>query len=382
MTSTDLLIIGAGPFGLAMAREADRRGIDHRIVGRPMSFWREQMPARMNLRSGLNWHLDPASELTMEAWTQERGHDREALLPLSLSHYLDYVSWFRDRAGIEVDARLVTRLSQGEDGAFLAEMSPGAPIAARRVLMAVGFHAFHHRPGELDRIFPRERCHHTRDYVDMERSRNRRVLIVGGRQSAFEWAALMCEAGAQAVHVVHRHPSPAFEESDWSWVPDLVRRVEEDPAWFRSLPDGRREQIDRRFWEQGRLRVEPWLEDRLDPEVVRVWPGNQPKRCEAGPDGVLRVGLASGATVEVDEVVLATGYRTDIRRIEWIDPELLGRIRLLDGIPALDTGMQSSVPGLYFTSMAAARDFGPFMGFTVSVAGTTRLLGRVMAGEG
>lgn len=379
MTRTDLLIVGAGPFGLAMAREADRRGIEHTIVGRPMSFWREQMPSGMFLRSGVSWHLDPAEELTMEAWIRDRGIDRDALLPLALDHYLAYVAWYRDRAGIEVEARRVVKLSQREDGEFEATMEPGDAIVARRVLMAVGFQSFHHRPAELDRIFPAERCHHTRDYVDMTRSRDRRILIVGGRQSAFEWAALMCEAGARAVHLVHRHRSPAFAESDWSWVPELVGRVEDHPGWFRSLPESRRQEIDRRFWEQGRLRIEPWLEARLDREVVRIWQGDRVTGCEVDAAGTLRVSLASGRSLEVDDVVLATGYRVDIRRIAWLDPELLRQIDLNDGFPALDTAMQSSVPGLYFTSMAAARDFGPFMGFTVSVAGMTRLLGRAMA---
>jgi 2-polyprenyl-6-methoxyphenol hydroxylase-like FAD-dependent oxidoreductase len=57
--TTDLLIIGAGPFGLAMAAWARCEGLDHRVVGRPMAFWREHMPAGMTLRPGRGWHLDP-----------------------------------------------------------------------------------------------------------------------------------------------------------------------------------------------------------------------------------------------------------------------------------------------------------------------------------
>ena len=52
MEQTELSIVGAGPFGLAMAAEARRRGIAHRVVGEPMAFWREHMPVGMVLRSG------------------------------------------------------------------------------------------------------------------------------------------------------------------------------------------------------------------------------------------------------------------------------------------------------------------------------------------
>ena len=40
---TDLLIIGAGPFGLSLAAQAAHDGIEHLVVGKPMEFWRRNM---------------------------------------------------------------------------------------------------------------------------------------------------------------------------------------------------------------------------------------------------------------------------------------------------------------------------------------------------
>ena len=37
---TNLLIVGAGPFGLAIAAYARHLGIEHLIVGKPMGFWK------------------------------------------------------------------------------------------------------------------------------------------------------------------------------------------------------------------------------------------------------------------------------------------------------------------------------------------------------
>jgi 2-polyprenyl-6-methoxyphenol hydroxylase-like FAD-dependent oxidoreductase len=48
----ELLVIGAGPYGYAAAAYARQRGLRTHLVGRPMSFWRENMPADMFLRSG------------------------------------------------------------------------------------------------------------------------------------------------------------------------------------------------------------------------------------------------------------------------------------------------------------------------------------------
>jgi precorrin isomerase len=64
---TELLVIGAGPYGLSTAALAQERGIETVIVGRPMGFWRANMPKKMFLRSGPDWHLDASGVDTLEA---------------------------------------------------------------------------------------------------------------------------------------------------------------------------------------------------------------------------------------------------------------------------------------------------------------------------
>jgi hypothetical protein len=89
MEQTELSIIGAGPFGLALAAEARRLGIAHRVVGKAMAFWREHMPVGMVLRSGGDWHLDPAARDTIEAFLDARGLAPAEAETLSLAQYLD-----------------------------------------------------------------------------------------------------------------------------------------------------------------------------------------------------------------------------------------------------------------------------------------------------
>jgi FAD-dependent urate hydroxylase len=52
---TDLLVIGAGPYAYSAAAYAQERGVDTHVLGRPMAFWRDQMPEGMFLRSGPDW---------------------------------------------------------------------------------------------------------------------------------------------------------------------------------------------------------------------------------------------------------------------------------------------------------------------------------------
>jgi cation diffusion facilitator CzcD-associated flavoprotein CzcO len=51
MRATEVLVIGADPYGLSISTHLRGRGIDHLIVGRPMDTWRNYMPAGMYLKS-------------------------------------------------------------------------------------------------------------------------------------------------------------------------------------------------------------------------------------------------------------------------------------------------------------------------------------------
>ena len=73
------------------------------------------------------------------------------------------------------------------------------------MVLSLGFAWLKQYPPELMKILPVGSYTHTCDIVDFEFLRAKRVLVVGGRQSAFEWAALMREKGADEVYVTHRH---------------------------------------------------------------------------------------------------------------------------------------------------------------------------------
>jgi len=204
-SKTNLLILGSGPFGLSLSALASHLGIEHLVVGQPMEFWHKHMPKGMYLRSACDWHLDPLNVHTIEAFALVQGKTNSDVEPLSLQFYQSYAEWFQQQKGIIPLRHKIEKLDHSStDNGFVATTDKGATILASNVVLAPGFRHFAMVPEELMGLLPAARFSHTCDYVDFGPARGRRYLIIGGRQSAFEWAALLLEAGAGAVHVSHR----------------------------------------------------------------------------------------------------------------------------------------------------------------------------------
>ncbi|MET8753241.1 NAD(P)-binding domain-containing protein [Streptomyces sp. NPDC004667] len=355
----DLVVVGAGPFGLSTAAAAQEKGLRTLVLGRPMGFWTDHMPARMLLRSGTDWHLDAAGTHTMEAYLAARGTPAD--LPLPLASFLDYARWFRERKQLDVVEEYAASVVP-EAGAFSVRLAGGDSVRAAAVVAAPGVQHFAHRPAWAETL-PREVALHSSDAVDFDGVAGRHVVIVGGRQSAYECAALAAGHGAARVDLVHRHPVPRFEHVSWSFFDDYLDKSLKEPGWWRHLPEEERQEIVTRCWTAGRATLEPWLPPLLDPEVVHVHAERDVRRVErAGTGSGLRFTLTDGQVLSAHQVILATGYRADVGRIPYLRP-VTDLIATRDGFPVLDERQRTTVPGFHMTGFVATQDFGPFFGF-------------------
>jgi thioredoxin reductase len=375
MPTKELLVIGAGPYGLSAAAYAKHLGIDYAMSGKSMEFWRNQMPKGMLLRSGGRWHLDPLGVHTLQRFLEIKGIAPERVMPLPLSLYVDYADWFCKQVGIEALNTYVRHLEY-RDGLFEAFIENGESLTAENVITAPGLGLFQHVPAELASKLPKGRYTHTSAMVNFEPLVGRRCLVVGGRQSAFEWTALMLEAGVAQVHVAFRHEAPQFAPSDWDWLDPLDEQALEVRGWFRNLPKAEREAIEARFREHGRSKLEPWLAPRISKENVKLWPHSSLESCKVLTNDILHVRLSCGVHVDVDHVILATGYRVDIQLVPYFSKTtILPRLKTSNGFPVLDEDFQTSIPGLYITGIAATRDFGPAYAFVRGCPSSARIMG-------
>jgi cation diffusion facilitator CzcD-associated flavoprotein CzcO len=370
MSRTDLLVIGAGPYAYAAAAHARDRGIDTHVVGKPMSFWREQMPTDMFLRSGPDWHLDGSGVETFEAFFEDRGLDRAEHDPIPIRTFLGYTEWFAERKHLVADERMVADLTK-PDGTFTATLEDGSTITADKVLAVPGIRHFANLPAWHTGV-PEERRAHTSDLVEFGRLSGARVVIVGGRQSAYEWAALLCDHGAARVDVVHRHPTPTFAKVSWAFCNPYIEQSVAERGWYRNLPVEKRSAIFAEFWQVGRLTLEHWLTPRLDPEVVTSHPGCSVELVTDN-DKDVTLGLTDGTRLDADFVVLASGYKADLGAVPYLSG-VLDRVSVTDGFPDLSPGFETSLSGLYTIGFASTRDFGPFFGFTKGCESSARIV--------
>ena len=94
-SSTNVAVIGAGPYGLSAAAHLRSANVDTHVFGDAMEFWRCQMPAGMFLRS--SWDAShiahPDRALTLNEYQAK--HGIHLPVPVPLDKFIEYGQWFQ-----------------------------------------------------------------------------------------------------------------------------------------------------------------------------------------------------------------------------------------------------------------------------------------------
>ena len=392
--STDVAIVGAGPYGLSLAAHLSAAGVSYRHFGVPMNLWRTAMPRGMYLKSqGFASNLsDPSQAMTLEAFCSATGRRYGSYgVPVPLDTFVAYGRWFQAQLSLPVQESLVTSVTR--DGAGFQVIIDGTePLQARAVVLAVGVEHFAYQPPPFAEL-PPALCTHSSSHTDLAAFRGRRVIVVGAGQSALESAALLHESGAD-VQVLARRPRLAWNGAPLAPDRPLAQRLREPEAglgsgwatWFYSNhPDLFRRLPPASRVARARTALGPagacWLRARVE--------GQFPVRCgqavnAAAPDGDgVRLTVTAGGTREeltADHVIAATGYRADLTRLGFLGEDILRALRPLGGSALVGRGYQSSVPGLYAVGPLVAPSFGPVMRFVYGARHAALAVTRQLAG--
>jgi len=388
----DVVVIGAGPYGLSAAAYLQHAGTDPYVLGQSMAFWKKNMPSRMLLRSKSEASNIAAPQKHLSITAYEKTIGRKIVDPLPIEDFIAYGEWFQRQVTSNLDTRQVEKISH--DGCvFELTLDDGERLQSKSVVLALGIGPFFYRPEQFAGI-PREIAPHSSDLNDFSQFRGKRVAVIGKGQSALEYAALLHESHAE-VQILTRASALTFRP--FAWRKNLFRKLTPGPLRgfsYRVFPP-----TDLGDIRTARKMADPDLFRRQSPEIQEkllkdcakpvgaYW---LPSRLEGVPvrttvsvaraaivGAALRLELTDGTTDEVDLVVLATGYKIDVSKYRILDSALQERVQKTeDGYPVLDTGLQTSVNGLYMAGVIGERTLGPTLRF---VTGTSNAGPRLAA---
>jgi len=385
MKKHDVVIIGAGPYGLSIAAHLQGKGIDPYVIGRPMSFWKDNMPTGMMLRSSTEASNINSPNKDLSIYGFEKAIGRKLGNPIPIEDFIAFGEWFQANTVPNLDRRIVNSVSRNGAG-FNVSFADGDRIVGKQVVLALGIGSFKHRP-DLFASIPAELAPHTSEFRNASDFKGQRVAVIGKGQSGLESAALLSESGAE-VDVIVR--APEIEFIVYSWRKHIFRlltghgplkpfshkvlpptnlgtimtaRKIANPESFRSQPPEIQQALLEECWKPiGAY----WLPERL--KNVRIRKNLSTTHAELSGKRI-KLTFNDGSSDVFDRVVIATGYAIDMERYPVIDESLKQQIRRTAiGYPVLSTGLETSVDGLYMVGVIGERTLGPTLRF---VTGTS-----------
>jgi thioredoxin reductase (NADPH) len=306
MSIRDLLIIGAGPSGLATAISAKAEGLDVEVIEKgvlvnsifhfPVHMVFFTTPELLEI-GGLPLVTPFDKPTRIEALRYYRRVAEKFQLPIVFGERVTSVTRNED------DEKTFT-VTTGVDGEPRTRES-------RAVVAAIGYYDHPNRlnvPGE-------ELPHVSHYYNEAHGYYRKRVVIVGGKNSAAEVALELHRAGAQ-VTIVHRRAT--LGSSIKYWVkPDIENRIAEGS-----------------------------IAARFESRVVEIL-----------PDAVIVESHGQRERLPADHVLLMTGYHADFDLLDACGVD----VDAATGVPVHDPStLESNVPNLFLAGgVLAGKDTAP-----------------------
>lgn len=275
----DLTIIGGGPAGIFAGFYAGMREASAQLI--------ESLPVLGGQVSAL--------------YPEKHILDVAGIPDIKAQQLIDQQKAQFDQFPIDVKTdQTVTDIRQQADGFEI--VTPAGSSFSKAVVIAVGNGSFSPRPLVIDNLSEFEGKHLFYAVTDLERFRDKRVLIAGGGDSALD-EAMMLLTVAKEVHVVHRRDQ------------------------FRAL-------------EHTVSEVKTSAVDIQTPYMIQA--------IDQGDNG-LKVTLKKMRTdddtkqLEVDDVIVSYGFTSDHKTVDAWQLDLATDHRLFK----VDSTMQTSIPGVY-----------------------------------
>ena len=335
-----VLVIGAGPAGLATAACLSRRGIAHRVLERGDALgasWRRTYDSLV-LHTGRHMSTLPGLD-----------YPRGTPLFPTRDQFVRYLQDYASTHGLRIETGCdVTSLRRSAHG-WAATLGNGARIEGSSAVVCSGIMANPRVPELAGRDAFRGELLHSVDYRRADRFVGRRVLVVGVGNSGGEIGSELAQAGAQVTMLVRTGANV---------VPLAIAGI---PIQYlshamRKLPRAAQEWVVKRVQRLTEVRRGPPVFPRPPHSALDAIPIIGFNLVDAIKAGRARVQLGSidhltadgavfsdGTSAPFDAIILATGFAPALRMLDdLIACDAKGFARRRDRVTSADQ------PGLYF----------------------------------
>ncbi|MGB3463709.1 MAG: YpdA family putative bacillithiol disulfide reductase [Cyclobacteriaceae bacterium] len=292
MKQYDLVILGAGPIGLACAIEAEKKGLSYTLIDKGTLV-------NSIYNYPLNMTFFSTSDRLEIGGVPFISHNPKPTRPEALEYYRRVTtSW-----NLMVKLYEPVHTLYKDDESFITETTKGK-YRSSSVILATGFYDIPYLLGVPGEDLPKVRHY----YTDPHPYFAQKIIVVGAANSAVDVALECYRKGAEEVTMVIREDK--IQSSVKYWVkPDIENRIEEDSiqSYFKS-------------------------------EIKEI---QQDKVLIDTPDGEI--------TLENDFVLAMTGYQPDFEFLKAAGVEI-GNDEYQTPVHNPDT-METNVSGLYLAGV-------------------------------
>lgn len=315
----DVVIVGAGQSGLTaafgLARErvgnvlvVDRNPLDR--AGPWLNFARMRTLRTPKYLTGPDLGIPSLTPRSFyEAQFGEGSWEALGLIPKEL--WAGYLSWFREtlRIPVEAETNVGALTYDASEHCFVLPCTGPAGVRsllARRVVLATGIDGSGEWrvPSLISSSLPRHAYAHTREEIDFEALRGKRVVVLGAGASGFDNAATALESGAAEVRLLFRRQQ-LVNVNAYRWA-EFVGFLKH----HADLPDAEKWQFILQLLRMGQLPPADTLARAQQHPGFHLHPGCAWKALSMHGEQV-KIDTSSGAFL-ADFVIVATGFVTDL----------------------------------------------------------------------
>lgn len=338
---TNVLIIGAGYYGISTACYLAQKNISFIIIGKPFTLWFNHILGDAALRSELieTEMYVPGSPYNLIKFIKKQypGKAKEMLKKeISMKLFKEYLTWIKKELSFKINENEAISIRETKEG-FHTILANKEKVDSKAIVIATGMGVHRYIPKCLTG-FHSKKILHAWDVNQYKSLKNKKILIIGTGQSAAE--ALNYLKKNNELIWVTRH-APTFYKDPIkvpAWLFKLLIHVS---PYLYLTNKTLRKIIPKNSY---RSTITPSLKKTLEsPEIRKIYASVQDLHLKKKGNEF----VSEKYRLEAEIIISATGYKYDLEKIAFLSPEIREGIKKKEMSKLVDKNFETAVKNVF-----------------------------------